>query len=245
MNKILITILAFIFISCNENKTKELVKSNKVEKNSALSELENEVVSISEKVKPEVSSEIDSTLLLKFEKVHLEVNVLDLFSERDLFKKVYNDTIKLEWGLNEKLGGKKINLKSIDSTITKIEVFQNYKTSLSVSDDGAHIDLTDWIHHQSKWTKLNLKNNSFNILSYSEKESKKFPEISNHEILERVIMTTGNNDNKFTKRAKDCEGPNGYPCYVNINEITLKIVIHTKNNGILNKTVLIETPSGC
>ena len=58
-------------------------------------------------------------------------------------------------------------------------------------------------------------------------------------------MTTGNNDNKFTKRAKECKGPNGYPCYVNINEITLKIVIHTKNNGILNKTVLIETPSGC
>jgi hypothetical protein len=107
----------------------------------------------------------------------------------DLLSSPNKDTIEIELELSGRITGKKILIKRSIYNPT-IEVFQQYQTSFSVSDDGAHLDLLDWKHHTSAWKKIQYHSDTLYTIGYTDKEESLFPSFKKSELIREVLKNS-------------------------------------------------------
>lgn len=183
-------------------------------------------------------------LLLQFDNLTLTTSFEEVWNDENYFAKVHKDTILIQLGLVSKISGQEYFLKP--STVIKtIQIYQNYETSLTIMDEGPHVDLTDWAHYVGDWEQLKIESNGFKTLEYSTSEQEKFPKVTSEEIFEATKKHLAVDSNRWTELAKQCTGPNTYPCGVSISRINLKIVMTDDKGTTAEKYVILEVPMGC
>ncbi len=135
------------------------------------------------------------------------------------------------------------NLLIFDSGEAEIvNVYQRYETSVTIMNEGQHLDLVDWLHYTSGWVELEKNDNrSFNSISYSEEEAAKFPDAD----IEKLKVKAKNiGGEKWAELVKDVKSVNDYPIGVGISKIEFKIEYILK--GIKKaKYIVFEMPLGC
>ncbi|MBT1705438.1 hypothetical protein [Chryseosolibacter indicus] len=183
-------------------------------------------------------------VLLQFENLTLTTGFEEVWNDENYFAEVHKDTILIQLGLVSKISGQEYLLKPA-SSIGTIQIYQNYETSLTIMDEGPHVDLTDWTHYIGQWKELKIKDNRFKTLKYSNTDQEQFPEVTSEEILEATEKHLNVDSSRWTELAKQCTGPNKYPCGISISRINLKIIL-TDNKGITTeKYIIFEVPMGC
>ena len=123
-----------------------------------------------------------------------------------------------------------------------IKITQHYRTSLSISDEGPHLDLLDWRHHTSKTTALNDSKGYFRLIGYSPAERELFPSYTEKELTDYLKTNFPEwakllyENNKFTKNALSHS----------ISEIYLTIFYTNDHSPEIQKKVIVfQLPLGC
>lgn len=240
-----ILLILGLFCSCTQARQSDHRAHNKAQDSEAKSDLvpSNTVEqgNDSETTKDSVDN---VQVLLQFNNLTITTDFEEVWNDKNYFAKIHKDTILVQLGLVRNISGQTYLLKS-GLDIQAIQIFQNYETSLTIMDEGPHVDLTDWTHYVGDWKKLKIEDNKFKTLEYSGADQEKFPIVTSKEILEAAQKHLHVDSNRWTELAKRCTGPNVYPCGVSISRINLKIVL-TDNKGITTeKYVILEIPMGC
>lgn len=243
-----------IALSCSEDRTKSAVQLAKVEKESTPifdSALSKNIASDNPSVlnvDSLVDKELDITsklVKLKFNNVEFAVDLEEVWNDDNYFKMVYSDTIFVELGLASKPYGHLHTISKLDSSIHKVEILQRYETSLTLMNEGPHIDLVNWKHYYNDWEDLKIENRRFVTSEYSEEDWQKFPTVTTEEIVQAIRERFDGENNQWVELAQKCQEANHYPCGVAISKIYLRVIL-TDNEGIKSeKIVVYQIPMGC
>lgn len=187
------------------------------------------------------STELKKRVLIEFGDITLEME-LDIWDELGTPKKVYRDSAKVFVELGDTPEGKKVKIKQ--STYRKIEIFQQYKTSVTIMNEGPHCDLTDWKHYYSEWEMLayDAVENTFLSKTYAPTDGEKFIAVDINELKKAVEVHCGGYWPTVIEKNKSL---NDYPIGVSISRVFFKISLTDKNGLVQEKIISFEIPMGC
>lgn len=190
--------------------------------------------------KAQVENESNTGMDLLIEFPDLKVTIPDLiyddYSSTEI-KFVKKENALIELGLGDEIWKKQIELFSDD--ITDFKIYQRYETSITISDEGPHLDLTDWKHYESDWKELKL--NESNECITADYESNKFVDVDISELKEAVREKGGD---YWYHLVKDIISPSDYPSNIGISKVEFRIT-GIKNGKMVTRTVLFIPPLGC
>ncbi len=151
-----------------------------------------------------------------------------------------NDTTVISLELGDTPENKTITI--LGGNVEILNVYQKFETSITVMNEGPHLDLLEWNHYISDWVKLDKTDkNSFQTNGYNEEESNRFPEVSVPEIKQAVLKLGGERWYKLVSNIKSCTD---YPCNVGISKIFFRID-YLKENSKHSKNLVFNIPMGC
>ena len=184
----------------------------------------------------------DTIALIEFKEISIFINRLKIYDEDNIISSNGTDTVLINAELGEKFEGQVISYKS--EILTDIIIEQCYQTSITIMNEGPHCDLTEWKHFYSDWKILEQSNNGqFISFSYTEKEQKKFPNISIEDLKKEVKNQCGED---WFQLVDSIKTPNDYPSGVSISRYYLKITgKHKDTTSIVSKIIVIENQMGC
>lgn len=163
--------------------------------------------------------------------------------------------------LGESIENQLIILHTYPGESREFKIEQRFETSLTVMDEGPHIDLLDWKHYTSRWEEIKMiGKNEFLTSQIGESESSKFPHVTGEEISTAVkeaerklyadyyeaAQSSGEPvDEKWSKLARTCKSPQDYPCAVSVNKISFQIKVKDGDQWKIIKRVEFNIPMGC
>lgn len=152
-------------------------------------------------------------------------------------------TSSIDVGLGAGIDGKPVNLYLSPGETREFKVEQQYENSMTISDEGPHLDLTDWKHFTSEWTPLeSIGQNKFRSLTLEERDRARFPKVTQAEIYSAVLKRGGK---RWAELAKTCKGPDDGWCIVTTSRISFRISALTGGNWVVVHQVDLNMPMGC
>jgi len=147
--------------------------------------------------------------------------------------------------LGEDIDNQEVSLNFRDSS-SEYRMFERYRTSMSISAEGPHLDLVNWRHFDSPWIGLpSLGVQRFRMLPTDQIEGSKFPPTTKSEIIKEVRRHVGNDWPTLLELVKDCSGPNEGACFVSVSSIYLRIQKKVKTGWLDISLVEVRIPMGC
>ena len=187
------------------------------------------------------NQESENKTIIKFEEFTITIDKFGVYDEENKLSQVQSDTVYISADMGETIENHKIKIET--NVLENLNIEQCYETSLTIMNEGPHRDLTEWKHFTSDWKTLKQENGKFLCLSYSEKETEKFPEISIEEVKAEVKVECGE---KWAKHIENVTSVTEYPCGVGISRYFLRITGKLKTNGTkISKLIIIESLMGC
>lgn len=184
--------------------------------------------------------EMDTITTIKFDELAISIYRLMVWDKEKKLNEVQKDTVYITCDVAETAIGQKIEI--LTSQLTNLKIEQRYETSVSISNEGPHCDLTDWKHYQSEW--LTLKSagqHTYQIADYNESEKEKFPEIDISELKEQVRTQCGE---EWFELVKTIQKPTEYPSWVGISKVYIKLTGELNGQQITKLIILEETMGG-
>ncbi|MBK8813302.1 MAG: hypothetical protein IPN69_21600 [Acidobacteria bacterium] len=132
--------------------------------------------------------------------------------------------------LSQTIENQIIALHPYPNDFREFKIEQQFETSMSVSDEGPHWDLTDWKHYTSEWNEIKrLEGNRFLTSKVGPSDYQRFPKVTSKEISEAVSKRGGK---KWADHVRSCKTATDDPCLVSISRISFRIM--AKENGKWN-----------
>jgi hypothetical protein len=154
-----------------------------------------------------------------------------------------DEPIDFDLDLSHAIENQIIALHPYPNDFREFKIEQQFETSMSVSDEGPHMDLTDWKHYTSDWKEIKrLEGNRFLTSKISESDYDRFPKVTRKEIYKAVLKNGGK---RWADYSRSCKTANDYPCLVSVSRISFRIM--AKENGkwnIIHK-INVFVPMGC
>jgi hypothetical protein len=148
-----------------------------------------------------------------------------------------NSEIKYELELGESYAGV-MKVSGLDNPHMEL----TYQTSLTIMDEGPHLDLVDWKHFTSGLRSVSKKENGdFHIGELDGSDISKFPFVTQKELVDYVAIKS----KRWFEVVKKCKGPNIYPCGVSLSKVQLHIYEKTKEAKEKIGIVTLKVPMGC
>lgn len=152
-------------------------------------------------------------------------------------------TLELELGAS--IDGRLLTLNFADRSAS-YRVLQRYRTSMSISAEGPHLDLMDWRHYDSRWVPLkSIGDRRFRTLRTSEMEYSRFPPTTKAEIVQEVRRRVEKDWPELLEYVKSCNGPNNGGCFVSISSIYLRVQKRIAGSWTDVGLVEVKLPMGC
>ncbi len=237
-----ILFISLIIVSCNQN-SKKVVKQIETE---TVIDNKDEVKLISDTdildKKKNIATELSTnSLKIQFTDFQIIIDSLEVWDNKGKLKEIQKDTAIIYLELGASIESKKIRFSQ--SKFNKIEVYQRFENSITISDEGAHCDLINWKHYYSNWELLKIENGGFTTKEYSEKDTEKFIKVSVSELKKYVEE---NCVDKFVKNIRNIKNATEYPSGVSTSRIFLKIRLEETKTGEKQEKILsFEIPMGC
>lgn len=179
---------------------------------------------------------------INFDEFKVTFEDLHIISSGPMKRSILLDSITYDVELGYSPEDKIISIKP-SVNYKKIEVFQSYRTSITVMNEGPHCDLLDGQHYTSDWEVLKpISNNEFRSCSYSESDWSTFVDIDLAELKEQVLEHCGAS---YAGLVENIKSVNDGPAAVSISTIYFKIVITEQNNDKIEKIIVLNIPMGC
>lgn len=145
--------------------------------------------------------------------------------------------------LEENIENQTIVLHPVAGANVELKVEQRFETSLTVMDEGPHLDLTAWKHYRSAWVDIKrVGENRFLTSKVDSSEYTRFPRTTRAEIKQAVLAAGGP---RWAKLVGNVRNPNDYPAAVSISRISFRIRAREGPRWRTLTVVHIDLPMGC
>jgi hypothetical protein len=159
-----------------------------------------------------------------------------------VFKNLSEHPLFVDLDLGESIENQIILLRGA-SPDAEFKLEQQFETSLTIMDEGPHLDLIDWKHHRSEWVEIKkLENNKFLTRKLSDADTSRFPEVTMREIYQEVLREGGDRWANLVRAAKRV---NDYPVGVGVSKISLRIKVREEGRWRVIKRLEFTLPMGC
>jgi hypothetical protein len=139
------------------------------------------------------------------------------------------------------LGDKIMSFYVFDkSGASEYRLFLQTESSVTIMDEGPHLDLTNWKHGQSEEIQLSEKEGEYFYKDQSSQMS--FPEVSLSELIDAAKKKGGE---RWAQLAKKCNTPKEYPCSVTPSKYILRLERKVNGAWIKKGKAIIIPPMGC
>lgn len=150
-----------------------------------------------------------------------------------------------ELDLAESINGQAVSLNFPDNS-AQYRILQRYRTSMTVSAEGPHLDLVDWRHFDSPWIELkSIGPKRFRMLASDEMEETTFPPTTKSEIVTEVRRRMEKEWPEIVELVKSCRGPNDGACIVALSSIYIRIQKQVGGSWTDLGSVEFQIPMGC
>lgn len=126
---------------------------------------------------------------------------------------------------------------------------QQYETSLTISDEGPHLDLRDWKHWTSDWKQVELTGALRFVPEEPNAENLPFPKVTNEEMVSAVRDLLkeypGEDAEGWVSLVRQCKSPDDGPCIVTVSEVRLRISVLADGDWKAVQMVRLILPMGC
>ncbi|MDN3491392.1 SH3 domain-containing protein [Winogradskyella bathintestinalis] len=187
------------------------------------------------------ATKISKPIRLDLGQLHVEIKNLATsdYKRTHGLKKQDSTTIHVELGATPE--GKQILL--INNDYKHVSIFQSYENSISFMSSDAQCDAKDWKHFDSEWKPLKqITSNTFQTLTYTENDWKKFIDMSMNNLKTEIIHQCGEDWLNYFKTIKNLKD---HPVGVATNRVFLKIILTDFENNITEKVIEFDIPQGC
>ncbi len=158
------------------------------------------------------------------------------------FDAPFSPEITASLELGDTLSGGTIKVIATERVPYRISV--QLETSMTISDEGPHLDLTDWKHCTTGWIVAEpLGDSIFALPSYDNVDTDCFPEVTHQDIREAVFQRGGERWLGVVERASESDGFSP----VSIELSTVRIKVEKQVNSRWEHVTLIDlaVPMGC
>ena len=157
------------------------------------------------------------------------------------FPAPFKKTTKAYLDLDEDLSSKKVIIKPKNNA--SYRAFIQIETSLTIMNEGPHLDLINWKHCTTEWLEINqISSTEFSLPRINEIDINCFPKVTVSEIRDEAYKQGG-------QRWADLIGFNAsideYPIAVAISSIRLKVEEKVKGTWQLITLLDFSIPMGC
>ena len=105
-----------------------------------------------------------------------------------LFQQHPSDFVKLDMGMEGPYENVRIRLHPKPGDTREFKIEQQVETSMTISDEGPHLDLLDWKHGRSSWVELSpLQSYVFGGSPITLKDEDRFPAYTKEELYQAII----------------------------------------------------------
>lgn len=153
------------------------------------------------------------------------------------------EEVDFDLDLSESIENQMIALNTYPNDLREFKVEQQFETSMTISNEGPHMDLIDWKHYTSDWQEIKrIEGNKFLTSKISESDSIRFPKVTSKEIYKEVLK---GGDRKWAEYARSCKSPNDYPCSVSVSRISFRIMAKEYGQWNVIHRINFMIPMGC
>lgn len=142
-------------------------------------------------------------------------------------ERVSGDVIRINLALGESVA-KRITLIPRHETSAGFRIEQQFQTSLTVMNQGPHMDLRGWRHHVSGWKPIEMSGPL--VFVSRDASSEEFPRVTTKQIVAAVEAESRKwaaegyaEGDGWIRLAKQCTDATTYPCGVSVSEVRLRI----------------------
>lgn len=143
--------------------------------------------------------------------------------------------------LGENLSSKIVRISSGESELFRVKV--QMESSLTIMNEGPHLDLINWKHCTTEWLEAKkISDSQFKLPVMEKIDPSCFPETTIPEIRNEVLKRGGE---RWANLIKDSASLNDYPMAIALSSVRIKV---EKRAGEQWKTVTIiqfSIPMGC
>jgi hypothetical protein len=127
---------------------------------------------------------------------------------------------------------------------------QQYETSLTLMNEGPHVDLTGWKHFTSEWEKTGEPERNTFLSREIDLERYEFPAVTTGEIVEAVaaeVKKWGDEaaGSEWVTLAKQCKSADQYPCAVSVSHVRIRISALVDGQWESALLIRMNVPMGC
>ena len=145
--------------------------------------------------------------------------------------------------LGESVEGYRLSLLTPPGCATEHRVQWQFETSVTVMDEGPHVDLLDWKHHTAPWVDIEPHGpGRYRLPTLSEEQRTSFPPVSVSELIEAVRAEGGD---RWAEMVAEVKGPNDYPSGVGLSTYRVRVLARDAAGWVPLYSVVFRYPMGC
>jgi len=151
--------------------------------------------------------------------------------------------IEIDLDLGDSIEGQSLTIGGQEGENDTFRVHIQYQTSITVMNEGPHLDLLNWKHYTSKWHDTErVSSIRFTLPVFTEAQTSMFPDVTILEIQEAVLASGGD---RWANLVQGIRGPRDHPAGVGLSAIWVRIQIWKQEAWTTLTTLVVYPPMGC
>ena len=185
-------------------------------------------------------NKIASTIRLTLNNLNVEIKNLATSDYKRLHRLKEDESITINVDESDSPEGKEIVL--IDNDYKQVSLFQRYENSFSFMSSDSNCNTNVWTLFDTEWKPLKqLKSNTFETLSYTEKDWINFIETATEDLKDDVVDKCGED---WLAYVKTIENIKNFPVSVTTNRVFIKFILTDFEDNVTEKIIEFEMPEG-
>jgi hypothetical protein len=183
-------------------------------------------------------NKIARTIRLKLNSLNVEIKNLATSDYKRNHDLKSDDVATINVDINDSPEGKEIVL--VDNDYKHVSLFQRYENSFSFMSADAKCSSNEWKTFDTEWKPLKqLKSNTFETLTYTEKDWLNFIEIATKDLKDDVVDKCGED---WLAYVKTIDNLKDFPVSVSTDRVYIKVILTDFENNVTEKIIEFETP---
>ena len=150
---------------------------------------------------------------------------------------------EIEVDLGDSIEGQLLTIDDQGGNDNKFRVLIRYQTSITIMNEGPHLDLLEWKHYTSEWGNIGrVSATSFTLPVFTDEQVSMFPDVTTQEIQEAVLASGGE---RWANLVHEIQGPRDYPAAVALSAIWVRIQKWEEKAWTTLTTLVVYPLMGC
>lgn len=185
-------------------------------------------------------NKIARTIRITLNDLNVEIKNLATSDYKRQHRLKEDESITINVDKSDSPEGKQVVL--IDNDYKQVSLFQRYENSFSFMSADSKCNTNEWKQFDTEWKPLKqLKSNTFETLTYTEKDWIDFIETATKDLKDDVVDKCGED---WFNYVKTIENIKDFPVSVTSNRVFIKFILTDFEDNITEKIIEFEMPKG-